>query len=168
VEFPIEIVFLPITSLLRRLAGEDSYLHAVPAGNLWIAQAIQRAKKSQQVCVSRAPSRCGGEKTVLWSLGGSEKFFAGGKIDHHNKQPTDARKAPLERALMLSLSLPPPSFRWSTACSTPATSTRFLPFLDSSSSNPTPSGTTNFTWYYSVFSLSFLPYTPRESRRSKI
>jgi hypothetical protein len=99
----------------------------------------------------------------------------------------------------------PPPFRWSTACSTPAISTRFcqdgwscqgcqglrvfqlsahsvkgssafslpghleiglyiadipnsfLPFLDSSSSNPTPSGITNFTWHYSVFSLpSFL------------
>ena len=67
------------------MAGEDSYLHAVPAGNLQIAQAIQRAKKSQQVYISRAPSRYGGEKIVLWSLGGSEKFFAGGKIDYHNK-----------------------------------------------------------------------------------
>jgi hypothetical protein len=39
---------------------------------------------------------------VLWSLGGSEKIFAGGKIDYYNKQPTDARKALLEKALTLS------------------------------------------------------------------
>jgi hypothetical protein len=68
--------------------------------------AIQRAKKSQQACISHAPSRCGGEKTVLWSLGRSEKNFAGGKIDHYNKQPTDVRKALLEKALTLSLLLP--------------------------------------------------------------
>jgi hypothetical protein len=44
---------------------------------------------------------------VLWSLDGSEKNFAGGKIDYHNKQPTDARKALLEKAFTSSLSLSP-------------------------------------------------------------
>jgi hypothetical protein len=39
-----------------------------------------------------------------------KKIFAGGKIDYYNKQLTDARKAFLEKALTLSLSLPPLSF----------------------------------------------------------
>jgi hypothetical protein len=47
---------------------------------------------------------------VLWSLGGSEKNFAGGKIDHYNKQPTDVKKALLEKAFTLSLSLSLPPF----------------------------------------------------------
>jgi hypothetical protein len=78
---------------------------------------------------------------VLWSLDGSEKIFAGGKIDYYNKQSTDARKALFKKAFTLSLLSS--SLRWSIACFTPAISTRFLPFFFFFS-NPTLSEITNF------------------------